>query len=371
MVRPALSSGVLLAVALMLLPRPGAAQQDSAGAPFAVAVDSARHEVVITAGPYHLPATGGAHAGHAEHDPAAMLNVNYRFVWPVEAMARGFHMDLRDAGGKKVSQRVVHHLQIINTSRRQLLLPLDEKIMAIGSETPNIMLPATIGMPLPAGIRMRLNIMWHNETATDIPAVYATLRIRYSPANLMPRPLPVLPLSMDVADMAGKPNTFRIPAGNSTIAREFRMPVDARLLGVSGHLHDWGTSLRLEEVESGKTVVAVHPPLDSLGRIRRMPVRLFGIMGDGIKLRANRRYRVIVEYHNPTGHPIDGAMGHLDGLISVSDLRRWPMVGTRDVAYLDDGAWKDQGMMDMMDMSMPMDMPMDHGDSAAAHSHPR
>jgi hypothetical protein len=352
---------VVLAVAL--LPRLLAAQASSV--PFAVTVDSGRHEVVITTGPYHLPAMGGEHAAHMNHE-AMMEKITQRFDWPVEGMGRGFHMALRDAAGKRVSQRVLHHLQIINASRRQLILPLEEKIMAIGRETSNIMLPNTVGMPLAAGSRMRINIMWHNETATDIDSVYMTLRIRYSPDNLVPRPVPVLPISMDIADVKGKPNTFMIPTGADTITREFVLPLGGRVLALSGHMHDWGTGLWLEDAKTGRVITRITPTLDSLGRITHMPLKLYGTTGEGLKLEAGRHYRLVATYDNRSGASIDGAMGHLDGIIAVRDMARWPRLGTTESGYLDSGAWKGE---DMMDMSMPMGMPMPSADTTAGHTH--
>jgi len=358
--RQAVAPVVLL---IALLPRFLPAQ--AAAVPFAVTVDSSRHEVVITTGPYRLPAMGGEHAAHMNHE-AMMEKITHRFDWPVEGMGRGFRMELRDADGKRVSQRALHHLQIINASRRQLILPLEEKIMAIGRETSNIMLPNTVGMPLAAGSKMRINIMWHNETATDIDTVYMTLRIRYSPDNLVPRPVPVLPISMDIADVKGRPNTFKIPAGVDTITREFVLPLGGRVLALSGHMHDWGTGLWLEDAGTGHVITRVTPTLDSLGRITHMPLKLYGIAGEGLKLEAGRHYRLVATYDNRSGSSIDGAMGHLDGIIAVRDLRQWPTLGSTGSGYLDSGAWKGE---DMMDMSMPMDMPMPPADTAAGHTH--
>ena len=323
-----------LVVALLLMAAPMlVAQEDVSSAPLTIRVDSARHEVVLTAGPFDLPSM----AGHG-HDPSMMSEYTQRFEWPVEAMGRGFTLELRDASGQKVSQRVLHHLQIANNSRRQLLLPLRERVMAIGRETRNIMLPNTIGMPLARGSRMRLNIMWHNETPRDVQGVTATLRIRYSPANLLPAPTTVLPMSIDLADAQGKTNTFTIPPGGLRATREFVMPVDGRLLGASGHMHDWGQSVALEDVSTGKTVLSITTTLDSVGRIRNMPVKLYGIAGRGIRLHAGRHYRLVATYLNPTGEPLEGGMAHLNAILAPSDLRQWPALADQAVAYVDDGA---------------------------------
>lgn len=302
---------------------------------FAVRVDSARHEVVLTAGPFDLPSMAGHQ--HDEHD-GMMTKFSARFEWPVEAMGRGFTFELRDAEGRKVSQRVLHHLNLINNSRRQLLLPLRERIMAVGRETKNLMLPSTIGLPIEAGSRMKLDIMWHNETPVDAGGVRLTLRIKYSPANLLPFPTTVLPLSLDLADGPGRANTFTVPPGRFTATREFIMPVGGRLLGISGHMHDWGVALRLEEAATGRVLTTIAPTLDSAGRIAHMPIRLFGITGDGLKLHANRRYRLVAVYDNRTGAPMEG-MALMNAIFSPSDLRKWPDQDSEMIAYQDDGAY--------------------------------
>lgn len=305
----------------------------------AVRVDSSRHEVLLTAGPFSLPSMSG-HLGHAGHEEGAMPKYVDKFVWPVGGTGRGFVLELRDPSGRKVTQKVLHHLQIVNSDRRQLLLPMDEKLMAIGRETKGLMLPNTIGMPLTAGSAMKLDIMWHNETPIGHDSVYLTLRIKYNPSNLVPAPVAVLPISIDIADAKGRPNTFPIPPGDFIVTRDFVMPVDGRILGFSGHMHAYGTGMWIEEVESGKVITRIMPDLDSTGSITHMPVKLYGIFGEGLKVRANRRYRMVATYHNPTDHEISGAMAHINGLIHPNDMRQWPVRGSTTMAYQDDGAYE-------------------------------
>lgn len=328
---------VLLCAAALVYALPASAQilkLDN----LAVRVDSSRHEVVLSAGPFSLPSMSG-HLGHAGHEEGSMPKYVDKFSWPITGTGRGFVLELKDPSGKKVTQKVLHHLQIVNSDRRQLLLPMDEKLMAVGRETKNLMLPNTIGLPLNSGSAMKLDIMWHNETRVGYDSVYLTLRIKYNPANLMPQPVTVLPISIDIADAKGRPNTFPIPPGDFVVTRDFLMPVDGRILGFSGHMHAYGTGMWLEEVESGKVITRITPDLDSTGSITHMPVKLYGIFGEGLKLRANRRYRMVATYHNPTDRQISGAMAHLNGLIHPSDMAQWPVRGSTTMAYQDEGAY--------------------------------
>lgn len=329
---------VLLSVAALVVVSPLSAQIYKLEN-LAIRVDSSRHEVVLSAGPFNLPSMTG-HLGHAGHEEGSMPKYIDKFAWPISGTGRGFVLELKDQSGKKVTQKVLHHLQIVNSDRRQLLLPMDEKLMAVGRETKNLMLPNTIGLPLNAGSAMKLDIMWHNETKNSYDSVYMTLRIKYNPQNLLPAPVAVLPISIDIADAKGRPNTFPIPPGRTVVTRDFVMPVDGRILGFSGHMHNYGTGMWLEDVESGKVITRIMPDLDSTGSIEHMPVKLYGIFGEGLKVHANRRYRMVATYNNPTDRTISGAMAHLNGLISPSDMRQWPVRGSTTMAYQDDGAYE-------------------------------
>jgi hypothetical protein len=224
---------------------------------------------------------------------------------------------------------------IENKARRQLMMPVSERLLAAGRETGNLMLPSTIGLPLTMGSPMKAVTMWHNETGADLNGVTLRLVIRYMPRNQMPRPLPVLPFTFDVEDRIGLPNTFDIPPGPSERSRDFVMPVDARVLGVSGHMHDYAVALRLEDVATGKVVIRLPVRTDSTGKILKVPIHYYGIVGDGLRLHGGRRYRLVAVYNNPTDVTQSGAMAHLDGLLSPASISTWPALGSTDEAYQD------------------------------------
>ena len=50
---------------------------------------------------------------------------------------------------------------------------------------------------------------------------------------------------MDVNLTVGGSNTFDVPPGKSSKSYEFSLPVGGRLLGVGGHMHDYGVRVRL------------------------------------------------------------------------------------------------------------------------------
>src|SRR2546425_3492839 len=105
------SLAVTILVSCALLSR-GAAQE--------ITLDSARHTVVMRAGPFMAePAEHSEHYGHAgmmdSDDPVR------RFMWPCDAWLRGFALRLEDAEGRGLPLHWIHHLKVVNFARRQLV----------------------------------------------------------------------------------------------------------------------------------------------------------------------------------------------------------------------------------------------------------
>src|SRR5919112_5422353 len=98
-------------------------------APVRVSVYSNRHELTISSGPYDLPNMPPMD-DHAMMDLGMSHNTPLqRFSWPVDGWFRGFRVTLTDAEGKPVPRDVIHHLIMVNFSRRQLLYSAAERLM--------------------------------------------------------------------------------------------------------------------------------------------------------------------------------------------------------------------------------------------------
>ena len=142
---------------------------------------------------------------------------------------------------------------MVNFSRRQLLYSAAERLMGAGTETDDeISVPKTIGVPMTPGMKLGMYVAWHNDTGKDLDGVYLKLTMLWTPKNQNPRPVNSLPIYMDVNLTVGGSNTFDVPPGKSSKAYEFTLPVGGRLLGVGGHMHDYGVGVRLEDAETGK-----------------------------------------------------------------------------------------------------------------------
>jgi hypothetical protein len=299
-----------------------------------ITVDSSRKQLVLTAGPFDLPNMPPMDE-HAMMDRSMAHDMPIEhFDWPIEGWLRGFELELRDGQGNPVPRRVIHHMIMVNFSRRMLLYPAPERLFGAGTETGDIRVPKTIGVPMKPGMDLGLYVAWHNDTGKDLRGVEMTLRVLWTPKNQNPRPVNSMPIYMDVNLTVGGSNTFDVPPGKSEKAHEFVLPVSGRLLGVGGHLHDYGVRVRLEDAESGKVLAEVKATRDSAGKLIKVSRQLFGVTGDGLKLKGNHRYRVVGEYDNPTGQTlIRGAMAHMSGLFAPDDMSQWPKIDASDPDY--------------------------------------
>ena len=288
-----------------------------------LSVDSARHEVRIE---LQLPAASPAADDHSAHQHGGhhLGHVPYTvaFAWPVSGWVRGVRAEVEDSGGAALPPGTLHHVNLLNYERRLLLYDDVERVWAAGAETGPVLLPSGIGVPLQAGTRMGVVV----ALASGAPrGTRVRFRIRWSPDNLAPRPLSAFPVWVDVNFRPGFTDAYDLPAGPTQRVAEFTMPLDGRVIGIGGHLHDYGRLVRLDDVATGRAIFELHAVTDSAGRILGMPIHLFGVAGRGRALQAGRRYRLTAVYDNPTGQLIPlGAMGGMSLLLVPRHPERWP-----------------------------------------------
>src|SRR5207247_10147210 len=114
---------------------------------------------------------------------------------------------------------------------------------------------------------------------------------------------------------------------------EFSPPLSGHLLVVTGHLHDYGTLVKLVDAATGKTLVQVNAKRDSLGLVLSIPRKRLAIRGEGLSLTAGHRYRVVGVFDNPTRDTSYGAMAHMVGLFAPNHYREWPALDSADLYY--------------------------------------
>lgn len=316
---------------------------------FSVRVNERRHEVVLRLGPFPLPAQAEEeeHQGHEgmDHSHGPQMP-SYRFVWPVSGWARGFRVEIVDPAGKPLSRRLLHHVNLSHLDRRALALPMFEKILAAGQETESVILPKTVGVWIEKGTDMALSSMWTNETGADLAGVVMVLSLPYLPTNTVPRPTEVRPFSFDIGFRPGLTAGFDLDTGRVEFTRAFEVAVDGRLLGIGGHLHDYGYAIELRDGATGKVLVPLKGKLAPDGKLLGVTRKILGATGGGLRLRAGRRYMVVAKYYNPTGRRLRlGAMAAMAGIFSPDHPERWPAldkgnsVNVAELESLGQGGW--------------------------------
>lgn len=311
-----------------------------------VSIDLEQRELVLEMAAVDLPAGAGHHG-------SGRPPTQYGTI-PVEAWLHGYRVELVDGAGRIVPRELLHHVNIIAPSRRELFSPIMQRIGAAGHETAPVVLPRLLGYPLERGDRIVLSGMMHNPTADSYEGVRIRVRVPLSASN---RRLPVLrvyPFYLDVTPPASL-HRFDLPPGRSERSWEGRPAVSGRILGMGGHVHRYGLELRLEDVTAGKVLWATRPRLDEQGEVAEMPQDLL-VWRMGLPIHANRVYRLTVVYDNPTGETIpDGGMGALGGIFMPRRGTAWPVVDTTDADYRLDVQITETGI--------------DPGDTAGPHMH--
>jgi len=300
-----------------------------------VHVDSARHLVVITMGPFVIPPAPPVMSHMAMHMEGGDSLVK-RIYWPMTTLLQGLRMEILDASGQPLPRRLIHHLNLVNFDRRQLVYPLAERMMGFGQETEDVSVPRSIGLPITAGHRVGVFVMWDNETGQPLRDVTVRLTFSWAAGNLQPRPIAVMPFIIDANLVVGGHNVFDVPPGGCTRSFDFRFPVDGHLVATSGHLHDHGTWIRLVDRTTGRIVVTVSAKSDSTGHVTGMSRELLALRGQGPHLKANHEYRLETRYENTSADTLHGMMALMVGLFAPDDPRRWPTIDPGDGDYQKD-----------------------------------
>ncbi len=355
--------GLCLTLGAANAPHP-APPDDSAGA--RIFTDAGRGHLIIDLAPVDLPANTPHHA--IAQPPVATLEI------PETGSVYGFRVEVVDSAGAKLPDELIHHYNLIDPDHRELFLPISRRLLAAGRETGAIRLPWLLfGLPLQRGEHVVASAMLENLT----PATYRQARVRlvmdFTPRG---RPWPLFrasPWQMDVAFPVGD-KSFTLPPGRSSRSYEGSPAVPGKIVGLGGHMHDYGRLIEFVDATTGEAVYRAAPVADSTGRIESVPVSLFyGWTRIGVHVVPSHRYRVTVYYDNPTGQAIpDGGMGVVGGLFVPDRGIAWPGAECGDSLYQQDYRhyMRLEGghQMPMAGGPMPMQTQMGaHGH--AAHDH--
>jgi hypothetical protein len=302
-----------------------------------VRVEAAQRRLVIELPPVELPAAAGG------RDTMVGLPLCEVLV-PVSASLHSARIEVVDEANRALPPDVLHHFNLSDPEHRELFLPIGLHLLAASKETPKIEVPRLLfGLPLERGQRLLAGAMLANASSVGYHGVRVRLVMRYVPAG---RPWPLYrtyPWAIDVEYPLGRPLTgskaFDLPPGRTVRSWEGSPAIAGTILGLGGHLHDYGVSLELADVSAGRVLWHGEPITDG-PRVLRFPLtRFYNWHRLGLHIVPAHRYRLTVVYENPTSHLIrDGGMGAVAGLFVPDRGAVWPAVDTSNVLYREDQA---------------------------------
>jgi hypothetical protein len=275
-------------------------------------MDAAAHAITLRVGPMTLP----ANTDHMKMPQPPGL------VWdvPMNGWLLAYHPRLVDAGGNAVPGTVLHHVAFWNENRADFLCPnKEEHIFGAGSEMTNWAEIPGYGYHVQKGDKIRVETMMYNPTPTSYDKVYLEVAIPYqqaSEAGGAPRKN-VYPAWMDVTSCGN--SGYDLPAGKSEKAGTVTVKYDGVLLGVGGHMHDYGKQIVLQDESRKETVATLNAKADDQGHLESVPVELF-LQEGGYKFAVGDVLRISATYENPTGKLLrDAAMGIAVGYFAAAD----------------------------------------------------
>jgi hypothetical protein len=277
-----LASLLLFPVALARAQHEHHAMQNVSAAQLAVSTDSDKHEMVAKLGPLNLPANTD-HMAMAQPAPQFL-------VVPFDGWITAYHPSLVDDAGNKLPGRMLHHVAFWNTNRSDFLCPnKEEHIFGAGGEMNDWPALPGIGYRVHKGDRIRVTTMVHNPTDQSYASAWLVVRMEYQPESAGLKS--VYPAWFDVKKCGD--SSFPIPAGGASLNAEIPVNFSGRLLGVGGHMHDYGEQLALSDETRKEPIATLNATLDDRGRIRSMPIAVFldrgGFLlnkGDAISVKA-------------------------------------------------------------------------------------
>jgi hypothetical protein len=255
---------------------------------------------------------------------------------PLDGWLHGFHVAMLDADGRELPMDLLHHVNFIDPDKRDVFAPIARRVMAAGRETSTKEMPKLLGYPVQSGDRMLISSMFANPVGRDFPEAYLHVRFSYSlEEDGLMQPRDVYPFYLDVMGPVGVKD-FAVPPGKTVLSYEASPAIEGRILGIGGHLHDYATVLRLEDVTAAKVIWEAEPEYSEDGRLLDVPEGRLWMKG-GVKVSPDHSYRIYVEYDNPMDHPTaDGGMGEIGGVIWASKDVVWPEFNRHDPVYVAD-----------------------------------
>jgi hypothetical protein len=257
-------------------------------------------------------------------------------AFPEDGWLHGFEYEIVDENGSQLPADILHHLQVLVPNRRELFSPVMLRVAGASGETRATEVPREVGYRISEGDSLVFTAMLHNPTGRPLGAARLRVRLRYSPeARSWREPAGVVPFFTHVTGLM-EDAAYDLPPGKSEKSTLVRPATSGTVLAMGGHLHRYGVSLRIEDALTGHTLWETYAVRAQDGAVLEVPDEIL-VWSGSFELKADRDYRVIAVYDNPTGRtlPADG-MGTLGGIVRPSGA--WPTADRSDAAYRWDAA---------------------------------
>jgi hypothetical protein len=270
--------------------------------------------VIFRLGPIRLP----ARSSHAlTPQPPETF-----FLLPFDGWITSYMPRLVDESGKPVPGRLLHHVAFWNVARPDFLCPnKEEHIFGAGGEMNEW--PELAGFGYRVGMRERIRVtsMFHNPTDTDYPAVYLEVRMNYRDSASGEPLRSVYPAWFDVQEC--RASSYSLSGSQNVTRGRFKLPQTGTLLGVGGHLHDFGKQVAIFNTSRNENIASLDAKLDTTGRIQSMPSQNFAERG-GYKLNRGEVVEVTAAYAE--GRPHQEVMGIVVGYFVPEDEKEMAML---------------------------------------------
>ena len=277
--------------------------------------DSSAHVLTVRLGPMNLPA-------HSDHMAIAQPE-DVLFAIPFEGWVLAYHPRLSDQTGTTLPGSLLHHVAFWNTRRSDFLCPnFQEHIFGAGSEMADWQALPGFGYRVHPGDRIRVSSMFYNPTSTDYRQTYLEVKLDYQLASSA-QLKNVYPAWFDV-QQCRRMSDYDLKAGNNVTSGTLKLAYAGKLLGVGGHMHNYGRELLFQNVTRHEEIAKLDAKSGDQGRLLSIPIVLFLDRG-GYHLDKGDEVRVTATYENASGHDLPrGAMGIVVGyFLPDSDAEMW------------------------------------------------
>lgn len=233
------------------------------------------------------------------------------FTVPFDGWVTAYHPRMVNAAGDRLPGSLLHHVAFWNLNRKDFLCPRhNEHIFGAGGEMNDWPKLPGVGYRVHKGDQIKITSMFHDPSEMDYPDAYLEVRMEYTRTDGGEPLHSVYPAWFDVQGCGD--SSFDVPTGPTVRRGKFTMMYSGTLLGIGGHLHDYGRQLVLRDAAHNRDIAVLDAQTDVAGRLLSMPVKTFG--PNGYRLNKGDVIAVTARYDNTSGHDIpQGAMGIVVG----------------------------------------------------------